>query len=182
MSGSSSRSRRSRPTPRPRPAGRAGVGPDEYRDIISRFSTGVTVATTVDQKGKPHGMTASAVASVSLQPPIVLVCVDHAADFHAALSAAKGFALSVLASDQEHLSRRFAEDPPDRFAGVPFAAGTDGLPLLEGAVAHVICEPWGTHEAGDHTVFFGLVTGGTVFDRPPLVHFRGGYTTTEGSP
>lgn len=125
-------------------------------------------------------MTASAVASVSLQPPILLVCVDHAADFHGAVSTARTFALSVLAHDQDHLSRRFAEERTDRFDGVPLIKGPDGLPLIEGAVAHIVCERSESHEAGDHTVFFGRVTSGEIFDHRPLVHFRSGYTTTAG--
>lgn len=154
------------------------MDPERYRQLISRFPTGVTVATTLDQRGAPQGMTASAVASVSLQPPILLVCVDHAADFHDALSTATVFALSVLAAGQEHLSRRFAEDRTDRFDGIRLIDGPGGLPLLDGAVAHIVCERWESHVAGDHTVFFGRVTSGEMFDQRPLVHFRSGYTTT----
>jgi flavin reductase (DIM6/NTAB) family NADH-FMN oxidoreductase RutF len=149
---------------------------------MSRFPTGVTVATTLDPKGEPVGMTASAVASVSLVPPMLLVCVDHTADFHQAVSGATRFALSVLSSEQEHLSRRFAEDRPDRFEGIAVQPGPAGLPLIDGAVAHLVCDQWGSHVAGDHTVFFGRVTSGVVFDRRPLVHFLGDYTTTERSP
>jgi flavin reductase (DIM6/NTAB) family NADH-FMN oxidoreductase RutF len=108
------------------------------------------------------------------------VCVDHAADFHDALSSATAFGLSVLAADQEHLSRRFAEDRTDKFDGIPLVNGPGGLPLLDGAVAHIVCDRWGEFAAGDHTVFLGRVTGGASFDRKPLVHFRGGYTTTAG--
>jgi len=158
-----------------------GLGRDGYRELMARLPTGVTVATTIDQGGRPHGMTASAVASASLDPPLVLVCVDREADFHAAVLGARGFALSVLASDQERLSRRFADDRPDRFDGVAFWPGPGGLPLLDGAAAHVICDSRGAHDAGDHTVFFGLVTAGTTFDRLPLVHYRGGYTTIRGA-
>ena len=165
MSGSSSRN--------------PGLGPEEYLRLMSHFPTGVTVATTLDASGLPQGMTASAVASASLEPPLVLLCVDHAADFHAAVSAAPQFALSVLAGDQEHLSRRFAEERPDRFAGVPFRAGPGGIPLLDGAVAHIVCDKCGAHEAGDHTIFIGRVTGGDVFGGRPLVHFRSGYATTD---
>jgi len=163
-------------------SGSPGLGPDEYRRLMSQFPIGVTVATTLDANGRPQGMTASAVASVSLEPPLVLLCVDHTADFHAAVSAAPGFALSVLAGDQEHVSRRFAEERLDRFTGVAFRAGPGGLPLLDGAVAHVVCEKCGAHEAGDHTIFIGRVTGGEVFGGRPLVHFRSGYATTTDGP
>ena len=164
MSGSSSRN--------------PGLDPEAYRRLMSQFPTGVTVATTMDLRGRPQGMTASAVTSVSLEPPLVLVCVNHAADFHGAMSAATGFALNVLSSEQEHLSRRFAEERSDRFDGVAFHTGPGGLPLLAGVVAHVVCEKEGAHEAGDHTVFIGRVTGGDSFGGRPLVHFQGGYSTT----
>ena len=154
--------------------------PTAYRQLLSRFPTGVAVATTTDADGRPIGMTASAISSVSLSPPLLLICVSKAADFHGALTRAGGFALSVLAHDQEALSRRFAETRPDRFDGVPISTGPDGLPLLAGAAAHIICRKWGAHEVGDHTIFFGLVAGGTVFERRPLIHHRSGYTTVTG--
>ncbi|MSR06087.1 MAG: flavin reductase [Gemmatimonadetes bacterium] len=154
------------------------VGPDEFRRLLSYFPAGVTVATTLDAAGRPQGMTASAVVSASLEPPLVLLCVDHTADFHAAITVASGFALSVLAGNQEHLSRRFAEENPDKFSGVAVHPGPGGLPLLDGAVAYIVCDNYGAHEVGDHTVFICRVTGGEALDGRPLVHFRGGYATT----
>lgn len=152
---------------------------NQFRLLLSGFATGVTVATAVDGAGRPHGMTASAVSAASLDPPLLLLCVDRAADFHPVLSQAERFALSVLASDQEHLSRRFAAEPAeDRFAGVPYRAGPDGLPLLEGAVAHIVCARWGAYQVGDHTIFIGQVTAGDVYQGKPLLHYRSRYTTT----
>ena len=150
----------------------------EFRRLLSRFATGVTVVTALDAQGQPAGMTASAVSSVSLEPPLLLVCVGHRADFHPVLAAAPRFAVNVLAADQEHLSRQFAASDADRFAGVRYRSGPQGVPLLEGVVAHIRCDRWGRQEAGDHTVLFGLVTGGEIFDRPPLLYFRSGYTST----
>lgn len=152
-----------------------------FRQLLGRFATGVTVVTTLDARGRPAGMTASALASVSLDPPLLLVCVGHEADFHRAIDAAPRFAINVLAADQEHLSRQFAEKGGDHFAGVAHHPGPQGVPLLEGAVAHVLCDRWGRHQAGDHTLFLGLVTGGETFDRPPLVYFRSRYTTTDNA-
>lgn len=154
-----------------------------FRQLLGRFATGVTVATALDTRGRPVGMTASAIAAASLDPPLVLVCVSPAADFHAALLGARRWALNVLASDQESLSVRFATDGIDRFAGVTVRAGPDGVPLIEGAAAHIVCEPWARHDAvGDHTVFVGRVIAGDGFDRKPLIHYRSGYTTTDGAP
>lgn len=152
--------------------------PVQFRQLLGRFATGVTVVTTLDPQGRPAGMTASSVSSVSLQPPLLLVCVGHQADFHPIICAAPRFAINVLAADQEHLSRHFATANGDRFAGVRYRKGPHDIPLLEGVVAHLLCDRWGQHEAGDHTVFFGLVTGGETFDRPPLLYFRSGYTST----
>jgi flavin reductase (DIM6/NTAB) family NADH-FMN oxidoreductase RutF len=156
--------------------------PTKFRQLLGRFATGVTVVTTLDPGGRPAGMTASALASVSLDPPLLLVCVGLQADFHKAMSGAARFAVNVLAADQEPLSRQFAAVGGDHFAGVAYHAGPHGLPLLDGVVAHVFCDRWSRHEAGDHTVFFGLVTGGVAFERPPLLYFGSRYTTTQDSP
>ena len=150
---------------------------DVFRDLLSRFPSGVTIATALDESGRPHGMTASAVAGLSLEPPLVLICVDRSADLHPILCDARSFALNVLAADQESFSRRFADDHPDRFAGIAHAPGLDGLPLIEGALAHITCRKWGQYFGGDHTIFVGQVSGGRIFDRPPLIHFRRGYTS-----
>lgn len=151
---------------------------DRFRSLMSCFATGVTVATTVDADGKPWGMTASAVTSVSLEPPLLLICVDREAKFHAALHGGTGFALNVLAADQETLSRTFAGSLDDPFASADYRIGPDGFPLLAGVVAHIACSPWGTFEAGDHTVFFGEVSGGEIFEGLPLLHYRSKYTTS----
>jgi flavin reductase (DIM6/NTAB) family NADH-FMN oxidoreductase RutF len=135
----------------------------------------VAVVTTRGTAGELAGMTASAVSSVSLDPPLLVVCVDRATDFHPHIAAAPRFALSVLAADQETLSRRFASEAEDRFSGVGYALDEHGLPLLDGATAHIVCQRWDARPAGDHTLFLGLVLGGTAHPRPPLVHFRGGY-------
>jgi len=120
-------------------------------------------------------MTASSVASVSLEPPLVLVSVDQKNDMYPALRAAQRFVLNVLAADQEAVSRRFAEDHPNRFDGIGYRDSKHGIPVLEGVLASIECEKQAEAPGGDHTVFFGLVTGGTVSDRRPLLYYRGGY-------
>ncbi len=152
--------------------------PDLYRSLLGCFATGVTLATTLDTEGRACGMTASAVSAVSLEPPLLLICVNREANFHAALGSEVGFALNVLAADQEAISQAFASDIEDPFATVPFRLGEAGLPLVEGAAAHIVCASWGSFEAGDHTIFFGKVTDGESFRQPPLIHHRGRYTTT----
>jgi flavin reductase (DIM6/NTAB) family NADH-FMN oxidoreductase RutF len=152
-----------------------GVERPLFRQLLGRFATGVTVLTTRTEGGEAIGMTASSVASVSLEPPLVLVSVDRRHDMHVALSAAAHFVLNILAADQEALSRRFAADEPNRFGGVGFRPNKQGIAVLDGVLAHIECEKQTAIPAGDHTVFFGLVVGGSVTDRRPLLYYRGGY-------
>jgi len=158
----------------------SGVDPAQFRQLLGRFATGVTVLTTRDPAGRPIGMTASSVASVSLEPPLVLVSVDRNNDMYPALRAAQRFVLNVLAADQEAVSRRFAEDHPNRFHGIGYQETRHGMPVLEGVLASIECEKQAEAPGGDHTVFFGLVTGGTVSDRRPLLYYRGGYAGLGG--
>jgi flavin reductase (DIM6/NTAB) family NADH-FMN oxidoreductase RutF len=152
-----------------------GVDPAQFRQLLGRFATGVTVLTTRTPDGRPLGMTASSVASVSLDPPLVLACVSLIHDMHAALEAGSHFVLNILAADQEALSRRFAEDMDDRFEGVGYRPSKHGIPLLDGVVTTIECVKQSSTPGGDHTVYFGLVIGGSVTDRPPLLYYRGGY-------
>src|SRR5216117_1159693 len=118
----------------------SGVDPAQFRQLLGRFATGVTVVTTRDPAGRPVGMTASSVASVSLEPPLVLVSVDRKNDMYPALQAAKRFVLNVLAADQEAISRRFAAEHPNRFDGIGYRESKHGIPLLEGVLASIECE------------------------------------------
>jgi flavin reductase (DIM6/NTAB) family NADH-FMN oxidoreductase RutF len=145
-----------------------------FRQLLGRFATGVSVVTT-RAGGRPVGMTASSIASVSLDPPLVLVAVDRRNDMHDALQGADHFAINILAADQEALARRFAATDPNRFDGVGYRESRHGVPLLDGALAHIECARHAAVVAGDHTVFLGLVTGGDVAERKPLLHYRGGY-------
>jgi len=157
-----------------------GVDAALFRQLLGRFATGVTVITTRNAAGEPEGMTASSVASVSIDPPLLLVSVDRKNVMHDALARSSHFVVNVLAADQEALSRRFAEVESKRFDGVAFHTSRLGLPLLDGVLAHIECARDAVVPAGDHTVFFGLVTGGVVTDRPPLLYYRGGYANLSG--
>jgi len=151
------------------------VLPTHFRQLLGRFAAGVTVLAATDAAGRPVGMTASSVASVSLDPPLLLVAVSHESDMHPVLLDARHFGLSVLAEDQEGLSRRFAEEEGDRFRDIAYRLSENGIPVLEGVVATIECAKHSAVPGGDHTVFFGRVIGGTTSDRMPLVHYRGGY-------
>jgi len=152
-----------------------GVDPPQFRQLLGRFATGVTVLTARTPAGEPIGMTASSVASVSLDPPLLLVSVDKSHDMHAALERGTHFVLNILSADQEALSRRFAASEPNRFRGVSYRENERGIAVLDGAVAHLECEKRTAVPGGDHTVFFGLVVGGDVTDGRPLLYYRGGY-------
>jgi flavin reductase (DIM6/NTAB) family NADH-FMN oxidoreductase RutF len=151
------------------------VDADQFRQLLGRFATGVTVVTARSASGAPLGMTASSLASVSLDPPLVLVAVDRRNDMHNALKTAPHFAINILTADQEILSRRFASTDPNRFDGVGYREGRNGLPLLNDVVAHIECAMHGAVPGGDHTVYFGLVTGGDVTEARPLIYYRSGY-------
>ena len=154
-----------------------GVDAAQFRQLLGRFATGVSVVTARRADGQPVGMTASSLASVSLDPPLLLVSVDHKNDMHGALESSDRFAVNILAADQEALARRFATDDANRFAGVGYREGQHGVPLIDGALAHIECAKHGSVTGGDHTVFFGLVTEGLVSDRRPLLYYRGGYAS-----
>ena len=155
---------------------RPDIDADLFRRLLGRFATGVTVLTTRDAADRPVGMTASSLASVSLTPPLVSVCVDVSADMHRVLSASGDFVINILAVDQEGLSRRFAAELlEERFKGIPWRRTPQGLVVLDGALAHIECERFADFPLGDHTLFVGRVTGGTSTDGEPLLHFRGNY-------
>lgn len=149
--------------------------PFQFRHLLGRFATGVTILTVVTPDGRPLGMTATSLASVSLQPPLLSVCVDHEADMHEAILAVPEFVVNVLASPQEALARRFADEYEDRFDGIGYRRSPKGLILLDGALAHIECERYAEYPGGDHTIVLGRVTGGSTSDGRPLLYYRGGY-------
>lgn len=146
----------------------------QYRQAIAHFATGVTVITTVAD-GRPAGMTASAVCSLSLRPVLLLVCVNNRLPTHEALERSRRFVVNVLAEDQEHLARRFATPSADKFEGVPLRGGSE-LPVLADAMAYFACEVRERFPGGDHSIFIGEVTD-CAFDhrRKPLLYFRSGF-------
>jgi flavin reductase (DIM6/NTAB) family NADH-FMN oxidoreductase RutF len=156
------------------------LDPDLFRSVLGRFATGVTVITTRDDAGRDHGMTVSAFASLSLQPPRVLVCVDRAASMFAILQEGRWFAVNVLASHQEALSRRFANlDASERFEGIGFSRGPHGAPLLDEALARLECRVVVKHDGGDHGIVVGDVEQAETSEDRPLLYYRGGYAQLE---
>jgi flavin reductase (DIM6/NTAB) family NADH-FMN oxidoreductase RutF len=153
------------------------VEPARFRTVMGHFATGVAVV-TVDTPQGPQGMTANAVASLSLDPVLVLVCFDNAARTLPEVERAGRFGVNVLAAGQEHLARRFASKEDTKFADVPHSVD-DGIPVLEGTIAWVGCELERLVPAGDHTIGIGAVHAAELGARglEPLIWFRGEYTS-----
>jgi flavin reductase (DIM6/NTAB) family NADH-FMN oxidoreductase RutF len=150
---------------------------NELRRIMGHFATGVTVITTIDKDGQPYGLTANALTSVSLDPPLLLICVDKKAESYPYFEESKVFTVNILAEGQESLSRRFAVSGGDKFKGVAYRNGANGAPILEGALAYIECKLYGSFEGGDHTVYLGEIEQAETVETKPLVFFRGGYRT-----
>jgi flavin reductase (DIM6/NTAB) family NADH-FMN oxidoreductase RutF len=155
------------------------IGPDDFRRALGHFASGVTVVTALDDEARPTGLTASAVSSVSLDPPLVLVCVSCNANCYPAFREGGRFAVNILASDQEAVARRFASSSltgAQKFEGVGYHQSALGLPLLKDALAELECTIVHAYPGGDHTIFVGRVeavdTRGDL-GREPLLYYRG---------
>ena len=155
------------------------VTPDEFRAALGRFVTGVTVITVETAEGGVHGMTANAFCSVSLRPPLVLVCVDHLAETYLHLRERGQFGVSVLKADHDALSEFFAdpERNPDAAyrLGIRYRKMKSGRPVLEDALANLDCRVLEAHPAGDHTIFVAEVREVLLGRGVPLLYFRGRY-------
>jgi flavin reductase (DIM6/NTAB) family NADH-FMN oxidoreductase RutF len=157
------------------------LGPDEFRRVLGHLAAGVTVVTTLDPEGRPVGLTASAVTSVSLNPPLILVCVAHTAQSYAAFHSHRKFAVNILPSEHEQMARRFAAsgDGPEKFEGTGYRQGALGLPLLKDALAEIECTIVHAYPAGDHTIFVGQVEAADCYGDTglePLLYYRGRFT------
>lgn len=147
-----------------------------FRRVLGHFVTGVTVITTRDAAGQPAGLTANAFASVSLDPPLVLVCVHRASDTHDLIAQSRAFAVNVLSAAQESVARRFAEEEKERrFEDVPWREESTGAPVFDDVLAWLDCRLHARTDGGDHTIYIGRVVAGGVGTGAPLLFYRGGY-------
>lgn len=151
----------------------------DFRLAMGQFATGVTII-TVDLGGEVHGMTANAFSSVSLDPMLVLVCVDHTTRTHAHLHDRKRFGVNVLCENQRRISEYYASperthERAEEEAGARFERTQHGTPVLHGALAYLECRLQSAHDAGDHTVFIAEVEDVVVHEGQPLLFFRGKY-------
>jgi flavin reductase (DIM6/NTAB) family NADH-FMN oxidoreductase RutF len=159
------------------------IAPEEFRRTLGQFATGVTVVTVVTPDGSVHGMTANAFTSVSLAPPLVLVCVGHGARTHELLPQRGRFGINVLREEQEAWARFFASteqklDAAERL-GVKLRFTAGGAALLEDTLAQMECTLAASHIAGDHTIFVGQVENATAGAGRPLLFFGGRFRRME---
>jgi flavin reductase (DIM6/NTAB) family NADH-FMN oxidoreductase RutF len=152
-----------------------GVSPDEFRRACGRFATGVTIATVLDAQGTPHGLTVSSFTSVSLEPPLILICLGHAVTIIDAFRAANHFGINVLSATQQDLSDRFARKGQDRFNGLRWTSGETGAPLLTGVLAAIECAVEQRVTSGDHDILIGRMVRAEVAEGEPLLYFASRY-------
>ena len=155
------------------------VSPDEFRSVLGRFPSGVTVVTTTSTDGSDEGMTVSAFCSVSLEPPLVLICIEKNASVYEALTNAPQFVVNVLSAEQEQIARRFSIVDIDRFEGVGFSRSRHGIAVLDEVLGVIECKRVALHDAGDHTIIVGEVEAGRAENGTPLLYYRGGYAELE---
>ncbi len=151
----------------------------QFRDALGCFATGVTVITALDSEGGPVGLTANSFTSLSLDPPLVLFCVDRGIKSFEALHSNRHFAVNILRESQERLSRQFAKSGPDKWSGVEFESWGTGCPILGGCIANLECDVESLFEGGDHVIVVGRVRQ-MKFDSDdttckPLLYYRGRY-------
>ena len=152
-----------------------GVTSAEFRRACGRFATGVTIASVWDDGGTPRGLTVSSFTSVSLDPPLILICLGHRVSAIDAFRASAHFGINVLAEDQRNLAERFAGKGQDRFDGLKWRRGKTGVPLLAGVLAAIECAVRQRITAGDHDVFVGQMVRARVAAGAPLIHFASHY-------
>jgi len=151
--------------------------PRSLRSAFGSFMTGVTVVTTIDQTGQPRGFTANSFTSVSLDPPLLLICIGKAAASCATFSTAPGFAVNILAEDQKAVSANFASKRPDKFTDVGWHRSAQGMPLIDGALSWFECARSEVLDAGDHVILLGAIRSFATREANPLGYARGGYVT-----
>ncbi|MDP9361438.1 MAG: flavin reductase family protein [Acidobacteriota bacterium] len=145
-----------------------------FRLAMSHFASGVTVVTT-EHEGRPFGMTVASFTSLSLHPPLVLVCIETSVKTHEAIIAAGKFGVSILGSEQSEISSKFASRSDDKFTGIDVVRGALDVPLIAGALTSIECRLLEQLPGGDHTIFVGEVVDVQTREGDPLLYFRSGY-------
>jgi 3-hydroxy-9,10-secoandrosta-1,3,5(10)-triene-9,17-dione monooxygenase reductase component len=148
---------------------------DEFKTALGRFASGVTVVTTKDAAGKLHGLTVSAFCSVSMNPPLILVCILKTTGSHQSFIDGKSFVVNVLGESQQHISNHFASRRDDKFSGQNYELNEQGLPVLDNCQVNLECSLKHSYDGGDHTIFVGEIEKATVNTAKPLIYWHGNY-------
>lgn len=151
----------------------------EFKDALSLFASGVTVVTTKDADGNLHGLTVSAFCSLSLSPPLILICIDKNTHSHHAFRENAEFVVNILREDQLDVSNQFASHIPDKFVGIEHILNENNIPVLLNALVNLECRLQKSCDGGDHTIFIGEITKSHISDGRPLIYCDGGYRKLE---
>ena len=155
------------------------IDPDSFRAVLGRFASGVTVITALDEEGHDQGMTVSAFCSLSLDPPLILFCVDRVASMYESFEKSAGFIVNILSEGQEPLARRFSGPDPNRFDGIGYQRGINGVAILDDVLGFLECTRVAAHPGGDHRIHIGEVHVAHCTEGRPLLYYRGGYAQLE---
>lgn len=161
--------------PLPHETDMPGIDSREFRDALGRFATGVAVVTTCAPDRSPVGITVNSFTSVSLEPPLVLFCIDRSALSCAVFESASHFAVNILTACQRALSDRFAATSNDKWTGVAYHVGSDGCPLLSDTLGQMVCKSHAVYDGGDHAIVVGEVLSAAASRGDPLLYYRGSY-------
>jgi len=158
------------------------IDPREFRNTVGCFATGITVITTLDENGNPVGFTANSFTSLSLDPPLVLFCLDRKVTSFEAFAADRPFAVNILSSGQTEVSQRFATSGPEKWDGFEFESWMTGCPIVPGCLANLECTIESIHDGGDHVIVIGRTVALRRADSPTgaLLYYKGGYAEIDG--
>lgn len=148
---------------------------EEFKAALGRFASGVTVVTTKDADGNLHGLTVSAFSSVSMSPPLILVCILKRTGSYSSFEESKSFVVNILDESQQQISNHFASHSDDKFSGQNYQLNENGLPVLCDCLVNLECRLKHSYDGGDHTIFVGEIENVTVNEGNPLIYWKGGY-------
>jgi flavin reductase (DIM6/NTAB) family NADH-FMN oxidoreductase RutF len=148
---------------------------EEFKSALGHFASGVTVVTTKDLRGKLHGLTVSAFCSVSMNPPLILVCILKTTGSHSSFEESKTFVVNILDESQQQISNRFASHSDDKFTGQNYELNENGLPVLADCLVNLECTLKHSYDGGDHTIFVGQIEKAAIRDGKPLIYWNGSY-------
>jgi flavin reductase (DIM6/NTAB) family NADH-FMN oxidoreductase RutF len=151
------------------------ISNDEFKASLGRFASGVTVVTTKDNDGNLHGLTVSAFSSVSMNPPLILICIHKNTGSYSSFEESKAFVVNILEESQQNISNHFASHLDDKFSGQNYELNENGLPILADCLVNLECSLKNSYYGGDHTIFVGQIEKAKIADGKPLIYWLGKY-------